>query len=342
VTKLPSALRRIRRLKTTRPEASKPARLQEFLQEVRRRLKALENELNSHLAAEYGVRAGDKAAYTKWLKSHEPFHCFVEFHRIMENGGFDVIIGNPPYLEYSKVQNYKVRQYATECCANLYAFTVDRSFALCGRHGRLSMIIPISIACSDAMASLREHFAQSTRSVWLSHFSNRPSQLFTGAQNRLTVFVTSRKHAAPKEFSTRYHRWDGRNGERDNLFPLLRYQELSKDASIFHGLLPKVGCPEAANVMEKLRSNKSLRVFASRGARQKVYWVRVPGYFCQFLIRPPMARPEDGGPARVRGEVNEISFDERSTRDIIHSILNSSVADVCRHRRRSQGRRTDA
>jgi hypothetical protein len=297
----------------------------EHKQQLCRRLQDLEAELNHHLAAEYGVKAGNKAAYARWLKSHEPFHWFIEFYRIMDSSGFDVIIGNPPYLEYSNVQNYQIRQYATERCANLYAFTVERSLALCGRHGRLSMIIPISVACSDAMAPLRESFVQSTRSVWLSHFSNRPGQLFTGAQNRLTVFVTSSKQAASKELCTRYHRWDGRNGERDNLFALLRCHELSKDASIFHGLPPKVGCPEAANVMTKLRSNKSLRFFTSRGARQKVHWVRVPGYFCQFLIRPPMARPEHGGPARVRGEVNEISFDDKSTRDVVHSILNSST-----------------
>ena len=175
------------------------------------------------------------------------------------------------------------------------------------------------------MESLRARFAQSSRSVWLSHFSNRPGQLFTGAQNRLSIFVTSSKHAMPPEFATRYHRWDGRNGERDKLFSLLRYEQLSKEASIFHELLPKVGCPEAAKVMEKLRSNRSVRFFTTRGARQKVYWVRVPGYFCQFLTRPPMARPENGGPARVRGEVNEICFDNKSTRAVVHAILNSST-----------------
>jgi hypothetical protein len=58
------------------------------------------------------------------------------------------------------------------------------------------------------------------RSVWLSHYSNRPGQLFTGAQNRLTILITSGKKDEPKQFSTRYHKWDARNGERDNLFPV--------------------------------------------------------------------------------------------------------------------------
>ncbi|MFO1430266.1 MAG: Eco57I restriction-modification methylase domain-containing protein [Candidatus Competibacteraceae bacterium] len=84
-------------------------------QELRRRLKALDDELNGHLAAEYGVEPSKKGAYAKWLKSHQPFHWFVEFYGIMSGGGFDVIIGNPPYVEYKDVKkDYQIKGYSTE------------------------------------------------------------------------------------------------------------------------------------------------------------------------------------------------------------------------------------
>ena len=38
-------------------------------------------------------------------KGHQPFHWFVEFYGIMSKGGFDVVVGNPPYVEYSKVKS---------------------------------------------------------------------------------------------------------------------------------------------------------------------------------------------------------------------------------------------
>ena len=38
-----------------------------------------------------------------------------------------------------------------------------------------------------------------------------------------------------------------------------------------------------------------------------------------------MARPEGGGTARIRGEVNDLSFDDKRTRNIVHAILNSST-----------------
>jgi hypothetical protein len=292
---------------------------------IRHRLNALKSELDRHLATDYGVNPSDAAACSKWALSHHPFHWFIEFYGIMRDGGFDVVLGNPPYLEYSKVSDYTVRGYSTARCANLYAYTVERSFALCGGDGRIAMIVPISIACSGAMAPLRTKFSQSGRSSWLSHFSNRPGQLFNGAQNRLSIFLTSARNTQAVEFSTRYHRWDARNGERENLFAALRYEGLGKNSSIFHGLLPKVGNTEAANVVEKLRNKKSVSIFSTKQGAQKIYWVRVPGYFCQFLIAPPMARPENGGPARLRGEVNSIGFNAKSSRDVVHAILNSSI-----------------
>jgi hypothetical protein len=71
---------------------------------LRKRLKMLGEELNSFLASEYGVKVKDKNPYANWVKSHQPFHWFVEFYGIVCTGGFDVIIGNPPYVEYTKVQ----------------------------------------------------------------------------------------------------------------------------------------------------------------------------------------------------------------------------------------------
>jgi hypothetical protein len=306
----------------------------EAKQTLRSRLKALEDELNRYLAGEYGVplssrsgrkTKGDSAAYEKWLKSHQPFHWFVEFYGIMQSGGFDVIIGNPPYLEYSKVKEYEIRGYATENCANLYAYTVERSLALSSLKGRAGMIIPISVACSGAIEPLRNYFYQTSRKIWLSHFSNRPGQLFTGAQNRLTIFLVSRQELKPKSYSTRYHRWDAKNGERDNLFPTLCYQELARDNAIIRGLLPKSGCLYSANVLSRIAANKTAGFLSSKHGKYKVFWVRVPGYFCQFMTEPPIARPENGGPARIRGEVNEIGFDDETTRNIVHAVLNSST-----------------
>ena len=88
-------------------------------QELQKRLKVLEDELTRHLAGDYGVEASDKAAYAKWLRSHQPFHWFIQFYGILASGGFDVIVGNPQYVEFSRsgvIYRLPVRFYTIELC----------------------------------------------------------------------------------------------------------------------------------------------------------------------------------------------------------------------------------
>jgi hypothetical protein len=75
--------------------------------EVRRRLGELRDELDRYLAREYGVDSSKSGAFDSWRSKHQPFHWFVEFYGIMRRGGFDVIIGNPPYVVYP---------YLLTCC----------------------------------------------------------------------------------------------------------------------------------------------------------------------------------------------------------------------------------
>ena len=72
-------------------------------QKLQRKLAELEAELNGYLAGEYRVDADKESDYQQWLSSHQPFHWFLAFYGILDKGGFDVIIGNPPYLELRQV-----------------------------------------------------------------------------------------------------------------------------------------------------------------------------------------------------------------------------------------------
>ena len=74
-------------------------------QELRDRLRSLDDELDRYLAAESTAWTSRRPpTYKAWRNGHQPFHWFAEFYGIMASGGFDVVIGNPPYVEYSKVK----------------------------------------------------------------------------------------------------------------------------------------------------------------------------------------------------------------------------------------------
>ncbi len=313
------ALRAFRELQTQRGISARV--LAKAKTDTQKKLGEIETELNEALRSEYGARKLET-----FVESHRPFHWYVEFNRIMQDGGFDVIVGNPPYVEYSKVkQDYTVRGYETEKCGNLFALVMERSVGILHSNGRLGLIVPVSFASSGAFDRIRDVMWNCNRVLWLSHFANRPGQLFSGAQNRLTIVLTGSAGAISAAFSTRYHRWDARNGERDTLFYLLEYVPLGDLARRFQGLFPKVGTKEVAGVMSSMLKQPELGKHLIKSGKHRVYWVRVPGYFCQFFLDPPKARSENGGPERIRGEVISIALDNESLRRTSHAILNSST-----------------
>ena len=153
--------------------------------ELKERLDDLREELDEYLAEDYGVKVKNEKAYTQWRNSHQPFHWFVEFYGIMNKGGFDVIIGNPPYVEYSKVRReYKINGFLTERCGNIFAFCTERGLQITGYSGRFCFIVPLSIQTTSRMGPLQEFLLETHRTLWISSFDVYPCKLFEGAKTR--------------------------------------------------------------------------------------------------------------------------------------------------------------
>ncbi|MDB9372336.1 Eco57I restriction-modification methylase domain-containing protein [Nodularia sphaerocarpa] len=311
---------------------SKKAKLRTNIDELR-------EELDKYLADEYELGLSKKLNYFKqWKNSHQPFHWFIEFYGVMNCGGFDVIIGNPPYLEKSKLSNlYTPNKLLTIGCKDIYAWVVERILYLKKISTRIGLIIPVSIVSSRSFKTLRDVIWDSPLLTWLSHFANRPGQLFDGAQNRLTILVFT-NHDKNYIFSSRYYRWDAKGGERNALFQIQKYVKINSLEINFHGLLPKIGHTKAISVLRKYFSSKTIGMKFIKNSNHCIYWVRVPGYFCQYFLEPPMAVPENGGFPKIRGEVNTICLSTEEEQRIIHAVLNSTtyylffcIYTDCRH-----------
>ncbi|MDO5319770.1 MAG: Eco57I restriction-modification methylase domain-containing protein, partial [bacterium] len=237
--------------------------LAETKAEVKKRLAAIRTLLDDQL---YDKKSGKKKA--QWLADTQPFHWYTEFYPIMaERGGFDVIIGNPPYLEFSKVNNYSVSGYQSISCNNLYALVVERSKSLLNDMSRLGMIVPISISSAEAFLPLRKSLDTRFNYYWFAHYSNRPGQLFEGAQNRLTIFVAERAKTDKKIFATKYHRWDAKNGERQFLFSKLQYEEC---CDLSRKCVCKAGNVVVTSVLSKLINNVQLGLQENKNGRHEV------------------------------------------------------------------------
>jgi hypothetical protein len=225
---------------------------------LRQRLKILEAELNRHLAAGYGVNATSGMAYAKWRKNHEPFHWFVEFHGIMQEGGFDVIVGNPPYLEIREVE-YRPQAFKSLDGNAVHAMCIERSLQLLKETGTMSMIVPLSLPSTQRMRCIQD-MLESHGNAWYANFAWRPAKLFDAVNRALTIFIITPGNNG-KTAATGYQKWTSEN--REGLIQRMSYVDVPRSRSIFW--VPKLGYEIERSILTKVTGiNTTIRHFVSR------------------------------------------------------------------------------
>ncbi len=300
--------------------------------ELRCRLGVLEDRLNRLMALQHSVDP-NTLAFEPWARSHQPFHWFVEFYRIMNQGGFDVIVGNPPYIELRTLTTYKPVGYSCESAGNLYALIMERSTQIASATSLQGFIVPVSSVSTDRYSSLQS--LVSDRELYYSSYDDRPSRLFDGLEHiRLTIHILRKDSTVPVKRSTRYHKWF--TNERTSLFQRIRYVE-SHD-SLVHNSLPKLSSTIEFGILHKLSSQKrNLGYFLVRSSEHRVYYSRKVGYFLQVLNFIPQVL--DGrGNLRNPSEFKELNFADSRLSTCALCCLNLhlfywfiTVLSDCRH-----------
>lgn len=214
-------------------------------QALREQLAALEAELNQHLSASHGVRSNDPKQLDDWVKSHEPFHWFVEFFGIMQAGGFDAVVGNPPYVASSKISYLSPDQKLLKF-PDIYGHVMLRSLRLAAENGRCGMIVPLSLTFSEDFGGLREslriHGAR-----WFSSYDNIPAAVFSGVSQRCTIWLSG--NGSDGAHATPMYRW--RSAARPHLVDCLNYTAVETAAKGTRGI-PKVGSPNTLSVLNSI------------------------------------------------------------------------------------------
>jgi len=286
-------------------------------------LKALNARLNQYLAQDYKVDPKKTLAYDAFLKSHQPFHWFIEFYGIMHTGGFDVIIGNPPYLEIPKLRGlYRVHGFATEPCGNLYALVVERSIAISRFEGRLGVIVPIGSASLAETQTFRECLSKYLLTLYAAHFAIRPAKLFNGVEQRLTIYMGQTHLSEGRAiYSSKYHQWFV--DERDALFSCVRYAPPPE--SHLSNIIVKTGTPLVSSILGKVNAHRSVpitRLLTERG-ENLLFFHRTPGYWVRVMDFLPYFHSPQGD--RSIHHIREIHCKETLHAGAIGAIVSSSL-----------------
>ena len=117
-----------------------------------------------------------------------PFDWEKEFPEIMKRGGFDAVIGNPPYIRIQmmkewapvEVELYK-QNYSAASKGNydIYVVFVERGLGLLNKGGRLGFILPHKFFNAQYGKPLRALVAKGNHLAETVHFGDQ--QVFVGA-----------------------------------------------------------------------------------------------------------------------------------------------------------------
>lgn len=205
-----------------------------------------------------------------------------------ENGGFDIIIGNPPYgakISANDKKTFKKNFLCTKTITgkqkgstDTFALFIEKSFNLCNTGGIVNLIVPMSVTSSDSMTALHNLLEANCKVIRVSSYSNRPKQIFDAACIRTSIFYF-KKTLSPIEnlFTSKIMRRDESHSIK-NIIENLSFVDSLKFK--LPGRYPKIGTDMQLAIIEKMFAfNKKIADYADEDGEPFYYRTSGGRYF---------------------------------------------------------------
>lgn len=156
-------------------------------------------------------------------------------------GPYDIILGNPPYVEY-RMLDYEPE----EKLGNTYANALSNASRMLTSAGVLGFIIPISFVATKRMSPIRKIIDGIFENICLLNYADRPDCLFSGVHQKLTIIIASRESHVKGYFSSSYNYWYKQ--EREELFNRDMLIKVSPNLECY---IPKLGNETERDIFDK-------------------------------------------------------------------------------------------
>ena len=155
---------------------------------------------------------------------------------------YNIIIGNPPYVEYGKLEVVPPKRLG-----NAYANVVFNSLEQLSKDGVMGYIIPLSFVSTPRMSDLRKEIIGRSKKMIVVNFADRPDCLFTQVHQKLTILIAVKGRSICKTYSSNYYYWY--KSERTKLFNECAVYPTKYE---FEGFIPKIGNPVEESIFGKI------------------------------------------------------------------------------------------
>ncbi len=133
---------------------------------------------NKTLASlENNIKCGNSLIDDAEIAGELAFDWEKEFPQVFENGGFDIVVGNPPYVfardNFSEIEkNYYIKNYvSSNYQINTYILFMEKSFKLLKNKGYTSMIVPNSWLMMYSGKGIREYILEKIKLLEIVNLS---------------------------------------------------------------------------------------------------------------------------------------------------------------------------
>ncbi len=113
------------------------------------------------------------------------------FGGIMKRGGFDVVIGNPPWVDIKgmdqELVDYYFRRYsATQNRMNIYATFIQKGLEILSKGGMFGFITPSSYLTQSSYTRLRKLILEN---IWIQKLVRLPDNVFTNVKAETAIVI---------------------------------------------------------------------------------------------------------------------------------------------------------
>ena len=216
---------------------------------------------------------------------------------------FDLVIGNPPYVEESETNITVNEQFG-----NIYANVLYAALDYLSDTGSFGFIIPLSYISTPRMSLIREKICNVLSNQIILSYADRPGCLFTSVHQKLNVLIGSRK-GNKGIYTGNYQYWY--KDERANLFSHVEY---IKNVNICREFIPKLGNAVDISIYAKIQNNPiSIKSMIKEKGESLFLNMRACFWIKAFLEK------------HSTGEYKELFFENEDIKNYIYCIFNSSL-----------------